>query len=1032
MKNVKYIVVLIMSFLLFILVSCGADIDDNENVSSSISNNASSSITNSSSNISSSESTNVKYYDIQFQNFNGVENEILSTIKVKEGELPGYEGNTPTRQKDDNGSYVFDDWEPSLAPATKNQIYTAKYKFESKLTVTFDANGGEFDNINPHEFSVYKGDKIVSPVSPTKTNYKLGGWTKTKDGIDYWDFSTDVVNTNTTLYAKWETKEAIILSVEGSYIENNVIYMIVDKGIDSVSLSNMVITSNNSYWKLYYDKLGQTEIPTKIAASKDGELNNGDNEFYIVVTSADNLLTNTYKLIVHRSYLIRMDFYDYSVVIHSEYVYSGYEYEINYTPEIKGHTFEYWSYKEQKVEKIVPLGNVDIIAVATVNHYTIEFDSNGGNKVDNIEVEYGRLYNAPIPVREGYTFMGWEYNEELVVNPDGKSVERYLFDSNSKYVAKWQINQYTISLNINNSKAGSVSGAGTYDYGTDVTINATTNAGYIFNGWYKNNESYNSYSTITYHVGADNVVFEAKLFANTNIEYKVEHYQQNMDDDNYPLIPYEIDNLFGTTDTLTNGEVNTYEGFTSPEITQLNINGDGSTIIKLYYTRNSYTVLLSKNKEKAGTITGSGTYKYGTSITITATTNPGYTFNGWYHEEKRIAEEESFDYTIISSNVSFEAGYIANKYTITINNQAENVTISGINSGSKFEFDTRVTINAVSSSGLLIVWTINGNIENVGNKYSFEVPRNDVTITITSKIYIRDGSKVYFGTYPQTKVNDNVLISELDNLAGTPYTNYYNWIDYNYYISSHITSFMFYQDIDFDNNGTYDYRGVYFTKYRPAYYSNSSSTGSTYQDDNGYKTGTVYWFSYDPVEWNILTIDGVKALILANLILDSQDYYPTSSSSSFSHNGGRGYANNYELSAIRKFLNENFYNTAFNDLQKELIETTTVDNSVASTGQYSSNYICNNTSDKMFLLSYSEAAGLDSIMRKTKGTDYAKAQGLFVDDLNENSYWWLRSPYSDDGNDACEAYRVLVDGKIYKGLTYYTNNGVRPACWINL
>ena len=654
MKKAKYLLVLIMSFLLFVLVSCGADIDDTENINSSISNNASSSISNSSSNISSSESTNVKYYDIQFQNFNGVENEILSTIKVKEGELPGYEGNTPIRQKDDTGSYVFDDWEPSLAPATKNQIYTAKYKLESKLTVTFDANGGEFDNINPHEFSVYKGDKIVSPVSPTKTNYKLGGWTKTKDGIDYWDFSTDVVNTNTTLYAKWETKEAIILSVEGSYIENNVIYMIVDKGIDSVSLSNMVITSNNSYWKLYYDKLGQTEIPTKIAASKDGELNNGDNEFYIVVTSVDNLHTNTYKLIVHRSYLIRMDFYDYSVVIHSEYVYSGYEYEINYTPEIKGHTFEYWSYKEQKVEKIVPLGNVDIIAVATVNHYTIEFDSNGGNKVDNIEVEYGRLYNAPIPVREGYTFMGWEYNEELVVNPDGKSVDRYLFDSNSKYVAKWKINQYTISLSVNNSKAGSVTGADTYDYGSSVTIKATTNPGYTFNGWFNSDSLVIPLETYSFNMPASNLLYTFKWTVNTNTVYKVEHYLQNIDDDKYPLKPFETDNLKGTTDTLTNGSVKTYEGFTSPEITQLNINGDGSTIIKLYYTRNSYTILLGKNKEKAGTITGSGTYKYGTSITITATTNPGYTFNGWYINGEEYTTDASFDYEIGLSNATFE------------------------------------------------------------------------------------------------------------------------------------------------------------------------------------------------------------------------------------------------------------------------------------------------------------------------------------------------------------------------------------------
>ena len=101
---------------------------------------------------------------------------------------------------------------------------------------------------------------------------------------------------------------------------------------------------------------------------------------YIVVISSNGLQTNTYKLIIHRSYKIRIDFYDYSTVIHSEYAYSGYEYEIIYKPEITGYTFEYWSYNDEQVEKIVPMGNVDIMAIITANHYTIEFDSNGGNK----------------------------------------------------------------------------------------------------------------------------------------------------------------------------------------------------------------------------------------------------------------------------------------------------------------------------------------------------------------------------------------------------------------------------------------------------------------------------------------------------------------------------------------------------------------------------------------------------------------------------------------------------------------------------
>ena len=379
-----------------------------------------------------------------------------------------------------------------------------------------------------------------------------------------------------------------------------------------------------------------------------------------------------------------------------------------------------------------------------------------------------------------------------------------------------------------------------------------------------------------------------------------------------------------------------------------------------------------------------------------------------------------------AKNLILEARYVINKYTVTLDNEAEDVTISGITSGSKVEFDTQITLTAVNSSGLFLVWSVNGNIEHIGNEYTFKVPANDITITTnTTSIYTREGNKIYFGTYPQTKVT-----ATTENGLSTIEFDSSTWTSYKYYIETEQTDFMYYKDVDIDNNGTYDYRGVYFTQYRPYFFS-SSSTSDSYQDDNGYSTNTIYWFSYDPIEWDILTESSGKALIIANIILDSQDYYPSSSWSKFSHNGGTGYANNYELSAIRKFLNDNFYNTVFNELQKKFIETTTVDNSDESTGQSSNFYSCNNTNDKMFLLSYKEATTYytSDEARMAIGSDYAKCQGLSVYSSNGNSVWRLRSPsnYSTD-----RAYYVYYDGNIdYSGVGS-THYGVRPACWIIL
>ena len=146
--------------------------------------------------------------------------------------------------------------------------------------------------------------------------------------------------------------------------------------------------------------------------------------------------------------------------------------------------------------------------------------------------------------------------------------------------------------------------------------------------------------------------------------------------------------------------------------------------------------------------------------------------------------------------------------------------------------------------------------------------------------------------------------------------------------------------------------------------------------------------------------------------------------------------NNYAQSDIRKWLNEEFYNTAFGETQKMLIMTVTVDNSVNSTDFSWNDYCCENTKDKIFLLCYKEAIRseygfangffyTDKAKRK-KPTEYALIQGAYVDDDSGNSSWWLRSPYAADSYDA---YCVYDDGAMGEERVYQ-RDGVVPALWI--
>ncbi|MBE6533827.1 MAG: hypothetical protein E7678_02495 [Ruminococcaceae bacterium] len=308
----------------------------------------------------------------------------------------------------------------------------------------------------------------------------------------------------------------------------------------------------------------------------------------------------------------------------------------------------------------------------------------------------------------------------------------------------------------------------------------------------------------------------------------------------------------------------------------------------------------------------------------------------------------------------------------------------------------------------------------------------------TGDQYARAGKNITFGLYPQTKVTDTTLTATLNTKAGILPTseNSQSWTSYGYYINGEVQNFMWYIDV---LNGSDKYRGVYFTSYRPDDTINSSST---YQDNNGYTTSTVYWFKYEPISWTILSenkTDGT-ALILCDMIIDLQEYYINTSSRTI--DGKTVYPNNYAESTIRKWLNDNFYNTAFNALQKALIVTTTVDNSAATTDSSTNQYACENTEDKIFLPSYQDVInsnyGFSSdysdydTARQKKTTDYAQVQGAYTNtnsDYAGNGYWLLRSPFYSYFGNACS---VSYNGKANIIGYVYLTTGVVPALQIRL
>lgn len=157
------------------------------------------------------------------------------------------------------------------------------------------------------------------------------------------------------------------------------------------------------------------------------------------------------------------------------------------------------------------------------------------------------------------------------------------------------------------------------------------NPGYTFAGW---NTQANG-SGMTFRPGVEVLVDTMApgnhLYAiwakGTGTPYEVHHYLERLEGA-YPYVPNEKDNLRGETGAWTAAAAKSYDGFTPMGFAQEMIKANGSTVVKIFYDRNSY-LLTYKDSLSTG-VYASQTYKYGAAVTVIADpTKTGYTFTGW-------------------------------------------------------------------------------------------------------------------------------------------------------------------------------------------------------------------------------------------------------------------------------------------------------------------------------------------------------------------------------------------------------------------
>ena len=131
----------------------------------------------------------------------------------------------------------------------------------------------------------------------------------------------------------------------------------------------------------------------------------------------------------------------------------------------------------------VPADVTELTAQWTAPTYAVTLNTNGGtiNSGNVTGYTYGVGATLPTDVtRTGYTFKGWYDNENLTDSP--VTAIGGAETGNKEYWAKWEINQYTVTVKPENGKADITI---TQDYGTPITAPTLTREGYTFKGWDK-------------------------------------------------------------------------------------------------------------------------------------------------------------------------------------------------------------------------------------------------------------------------------------------------------------------------------------------------------------------------------------------------------------------------------------------------------------------------------------------------------------------------------------------------------------------
>ncbi len=308
------------------------------------------------------------------------------------------------------------------------------------------------------------------------------------------------------------------------------------------------------------------------------------------------------------------------------------------------------------------------VKVTVTQSFMVTFKDYDGTVLKTETVEEGGSATAPEdPTREGYTFTGWDTDFSNV---------RSNLTVTAQYSEDQAVN-YTLTVTANPAAGGTVSGGGTYNEGSSVTVTAAVYDGYTFTNWTENGSAVSTANSYTFALTSHrNLV--ANFETVQSATYGVTYHGNGNDSGTAPVDSnnYEADDSVTVLDQGSLAKTGyTFSGWnTEQTVNQAVYQASdqitmGTSDVTLYaqWSINNYTVSFDSN---GGSKAAGQTVEYNSTATEPADpAKEGYTFAGWYTDN---TYSSAFDFnTAITEDITLYAKWTetpAATYNVTFLN----------------------------------------------------------------------------------------------------------------------------------------------------------------------------------------------------------------------------------------------------------------------------------------------------------------------------------------------------------------------------